>query len=208
LRATQVFSLARTSQVSSTVYAGTDHGVFKSTDAGTSWLAASSGITRLAYANWVVALAVDPLVPANLYAGTSNVECGYGAGGVFKSADGSLSWTDTGLVSCISDVAIDPQVPGTVYAATWYSGVVRSTDGGTSWIAANAGLPSSPYVSAPYVAALAMDPQAPRTLFAAISFPTQGLFKSVDGGNTWKLTGFDQAQLQGGTYARAVILVA
>ena len=200
LRATQVFSLAIDPQNPDTVYAGTDYGAFKSTDAGMNWLAASSGITRLGFANWIVALAVDPLVPSNLLAGTSNVECGYGSGGVFKSVDGSLSWTDTGVVSCVSAIVIDPKTPSTVYeAGTALTGVVKSTDGGTSWTAVIAGLssPSNYFYPRVDVTALAMDPQTPSTLYAAIFAPDGraggALFKSVDGGGTWKPTGLDQA---------------
>jgi photosystem II stability/assembly factor-like uncharacterized protein len=199
LRAMQVFALAIDPQSPHTVYAGTDYGAFKSTDAGMSWLASGSGITASVFANWIVALAVDPLVPSHLFAGTSYVECGYGAGGVFKSVDGSLSWTDTGLVSCVSAIAIDPKNPGTVYeAGTALSGVVRSTDGGLTWTSVIAGLssPSSYFYPRVDVTALTMDPQTPSTLYAAVFAPDGGaggaLFKSVDGGGIWKATGLGQ----------------
>ena len=51
----------------STLYAGTaGGGVFKSTDAGGTWSALNTGLTDLA----VNALAIDPLTPTTLYAGT------------------------------------------------------------------------------------------------------------------------------------------
>src|SRR3989442_1489791 len=95
------------------------------------------------------ALAVDPVTPATLYAGT-------GGGGVFKSTDGGGGWTaaNTGLCNCGPDpdysyvpaLAIDPQTPTTLYAGTSGSGVFKSTDGGASWSAVNTGLPNYPYV--------------------------------------------------------------
>ena len=59
-----------------TLYAGTDSGVFKSTNAGGNWTAINTGLTNTC----VLALVIDPSAPATLYAGT--------LGGVFKSTDG------------------------------------------------------------------------------------------------------------------------
>src|SRR5439155_1708680 len=53
------------------------------------------------------------------------------------------------------------------------------TDGGTSWIAANTGLPDG------YVRALAIDPQTPAILYVSISSYPRRLFKSADGGASW-----------------------
>ncbi|SRR6266487_427784 len=53
----------------------------------------------------ITALAVDPLTPTTLYAGTQG-------GGVFKSTDGGTSWSPTGLTNAIvSALAINPQSP-------------------------------------------------------------------------------------------------
>src|SRR5439155_20481089 len=123
LRATQAFSIAFDPQSPGTLYAGTDFGAFKSTDGGQSWHVLSSGIKLQYPAGWVVALAVDPLVPSNVYAGTGEDECGYGSGGVFRSVDGGMSWIDSGVISCISALVVDPRAPSIVYAATQYSGV-------------------------------------------------------------------------------------
>ena len=68
----------------STIYAGGDGVVFKSTDGGASWSALSSGIG----AAFVNVLAVDSSNPARIYAGTY--------GGVFKTVDGGASWTAAG----------------------------------------------------------------------------------------------------------------
>src|SRR5260370_16633520 len=93
---------------------------------------------------WVVALAVDPLTPSNLYAGTSGPECGYGAGGIYRSVDDAASWTDTGVVSCMGALVVDPQNPSTVYAATHLRGVVKSTDSGAPWAHARPRLHPAP----------------------------------------------------------------
>src|SRR5438128_6635374 len=95
-------------------------------------------------------LAIDPLTPTTLYAGT------YG-GGVFKSTDGGASWSSTaplfpGYVGCepcggVLALAIDPLIPTTLFAGTdvivayddeWHilyepiPLVFKSTDGGMS----------------------------------------------------------------------------
>jgi photosystem II stability/assembly factor-like uncharacterized protein len=191
LRAIPVTSLALAQLDPRTVYAGTDQGLFKSTDAGLDWQAAGNGI-KLAYpAESIVALAVDQQTPMNVFAATSGVECGYGAGGVFRSTDGSASWTDTGIVSCMYGLALDPQSPSIVYAATAVSGILKSTDGGQNWMPRNTGLlPST--LPGPPITVVEIDPQRPTTLFAGISVwdgqAHGGLFKSVDGALTWQAT--------------------
>ncbi len=184
-RATPISSLVIDPQ--STVYAGSI-GVSRSTDTGTSWTPANSGMPQ---GYTVVALAVDPHAPATIYAGTDAYECGTGyAVGIYKSADGGANWTDTrsGIGCGITALAADPQNPGTVYAGNQYHGVYKSTDGGASWNTANAGLPSG-FVG-PAVNALAVDPQNSGTLYASAA---GGLFKSTDGAASWSKTGLTAA---------------
>src|SRR5207245_2080938 len=83
----------------STVYAGTDGGVFKSTNGGANWSAANSGLT----ATDVRALAVDPQNPSTVYAGGD---------GVFKSTNGGATWNaaNSGLLGTgVAALAVDPQ---------------------------------------------------------------------------------------------------
>ena len=60
----------------------------------------------------------------------------------------------------IRALAIDPVTPATLYAGTYSGGVFKSTNGGGSWSAVNAGLGNS------NVQALAIDPVTPATLYA------------------------------------------
>ena len=97
-------ALAIDPQTPATLYAGTNGGVFKSTDRGGTWHAANSGLTAFE----VLALAVDPLAPETLYAGTN--------GGVFVSTNGGGSWSaaNTGLTSVdVRALAIDPAANAT-----------------------------------------------------------------------------------------------
>ena len=88
---------------------------------------------------------------------------------------GDNVWTSLGPDGgSISALVIDPQNTGTVYAATG-NGVFKTTDGGTSWSQASAGLPG------PFVVTLVIDPQNTSTLYAW----TNSVFKSTDGGTSW-----------------------
>src|SRR5439155_1064824 len=145
------------------------------------------------------ALAIDPVTPATLYAGTDS-------NGVFKSTNGGASWSavNTGLtVKTVSNLAIDPQTPATLYTATREAagfgsgGVVnKSTDGGGSWSAANTGLPNYSYLTA-----LAIDPQTPATLYATTydpqPTPAGVVFKSNDGGGRWSAVNTGLTNLYG-----------
>src|SRR5260221_630532 len=72
----------------STLYSGTDQGVFKSDDGGVTWRAATAGIPP----NRVQTIAIDPTAPATLYAGTLTPD-GEASVGIFKSTDAGASWT-------------------------------------------------------------------------------------------------------------------
>ncbi len=149
------------------LYAGSEGGLFKSSDSGASWQAANSGLDNY----HIESIVLDPLDRDVLYAGTQ--------AGVFKSGDGGGSWAaaSSGLGgSVVSSLAIDPGDPTTLYAGT-EAGIFKSRDGGGSWAAANAGL------STPQISALVVDPRHSATLYAG----TQGggVYKSSDGGGSW-----------------------
>ena len=107
--------LAIDPSTSTTLYAGTNGGVFKSTDGASSWQAVNTGLPEnLA----VQALAIDHTTPRTLYAGTGS--------GVFKSTDGGGAWSalDTGLTNTpVAGLVIDSTTPSTLYAATFGGGV-------------------------------------------------------------------------------------
>lgn len=169
-----VVTLAIDPQNPATLYAGRTSGlgVFKSTDGGGQWSAASNGLPEGnpgGLGEVVRALAIDPQTPGTLYAGTFQ-------SGVYKSTDGGNQWdaTNDGLGDLvILTLAIDPLAPGTLYAGTRDGGVFKSADGGTSWLAMNEGMIASSVFS------LAIDPQTLGTLYAG---GVEGVFRSVDGG--------------------------
>jgi hypothetical protein len=81
-------------------------------------------------------------------------------------------------VTEVLSLAIDPTKPATVYAGLKNAGIIKSTDGGTSWKAINTGLPSGVSVTT-----LVISPTNPSTLYVGTN---QGVFKSSDGGKNWR----------------------
>jgi photosystem II stability/assembly factor-like uncharacterized protein len=141
--------------------------VFKSTDSGATWLPVGGGLPAQ---QPTMALAIDPVRPATLYAAT--------LGGVFKTTNAGASWTaaGTGLPPApVMTLAIDPDARGTLYAGTRV-GVFKTTNGGTSWTVASTGLTDTEVI------ALAIDALEPETLYAATAF---SVFKTIDGAATW-----------------------
>ena len=75
-------------------------------------------------------------------------------------------------------LAIDPLAPSTIYAATNTPtfGVIKSTNGGTSWV------PIGSLSGTGGIYSLAIDPVSPSTLYLGSN---GGLFKTTNGGNSW-----------------------
>jgi uncharacterized repeat protein (TIGR02543 family) len=124
---------------------------------------------------YVWCLAIDPLTPTTLYAGTWIVGT---QGGVFRSTDSGGHWTavNTGITGMtVYSLAIDPLTPSTLYAGT-NGYVCRSTDSGATWMVVSIG---RSYVSVYF---LAIDPLTPSTLYAGTNVD---VFRSTDSDTTW-----------------------
>ncbi len=105
----------------------------------------------------------------------------FGAAASASGQDGV--WTTNGpFGGSVYCLVSDPTHPATLYAGTGL-GVYRSDDAGTTWRAANAGLPAF------RVQTIAIDPTSPSTLYAGTLTPdgvqSVGIFKSTDGGASW-----------------------
>ena len=123
----------------------------------------------------VTTVVVAPSNPQVVYAGARH-------GGVFKSADGGITWAAASRGLLLDDpivaLAVDPHDPSAVYAAA-FTGVVVSSDGGDSWSTTSLSLPW--YVQDNLVS-LALDPTLPGTAYAGT---VNDVWKSSDGGHTW-----------------------
>lgn len=123
---------------SGNLFAGTNGGVYLSTNNGTSWAKASSSLMT----TYVLSLAVD--APGNLFAGT----CG---DGIFLSTNEGIDWTtvNNGLTATnVSSLAVSAT---NLFAGTPSRGVFRSTDNGNNWSQIDTGLTTT------YVQSLAIN---------------------------------------------------
>ena len=176
-------------------------GVFKTENGGISWKA----IFEHESTSSIGALALAPSDPSIVWVGTgeSKVRNDVIDGkGVYVSGDAGHSWRFAGLgsVGQISRIIVDPGNPDVVYvAATGHAwgpnpdrGVYRSADGGKTW-------KKILFVDDSTGAAdLAIQPGNSKVLFAAMwefrrypwtlvdGGPNSGIYRSTDGGDTWK----------------------
>ena len=124
--------------------ATTANGVFKTTDAGESWIAVNEGLKTGTTIPALTSLAIDPEQTNVLYAGTSSE-------GIFKSTNGAGLWnainSELNFID-IREIVINPLNPNTLYVGLLVpcyrpeSGLFKSTDGGETWSPANTGLPT------------------------------------------------------------------
>lgn len=184
-----------------TIYVGTaGGGIWKTTNAGASFKPIFDR-----YCQSIGALAIDPKNPKIIFAGTgeSNMRNSVSIGnGLYKSTDGGDNWVKLGLEKTehIAKVVINPRATNTIYVAApgplWSSstdrGLYKSTDGGKTFEKI---LYSGPDAGC---ADVAVDPEHPDTVYASTwefrrkpySFSSggtgSGMWKSTDGGKTWK----------------------
>jgi photosystem II stability/assembly factor-like uncharacterized protein len=162
-----VLALAIDPITPTTVYAAAGNcdvscGIFKSTNAGSTWHTANTGLPKAA----IVTVAIDPATRNTLYAGTGEYVTGVFGGTVVKSTDAGSTWhiMGTGLPNvAIRMLAIDPITPATLYVVSGNgpgdAGVFKTTDAGGTWNAISGGLPTD-------INALVIDPLTPNTLYA------------------------------------------
>ena len=177
-------------------------GVWRTDDYGRTWTPIFDGQPI----GSIGAIAVAPANPDVIYVGSGeglqrpDLSTG---DGVYKSTDGGKTWRHLGLRDAqqIPQIAVDPRDPdrlfvavlGHPYGPSEERGVFRSVDGGATFQKV---LYRDPDTGA---ADVLLDPSDPGTVFAALwesregpwenghfEGPGSGLYKSTDGGSTWR----------------------
>lgn len=161
---------------SSTLYAGTRAGVFKSIDAGETWTLAvdPTTLTQDSIVERIIGpIAIDPVHPWTLYAGTQTGE-------VMKTVDGGATWSFLDGIrqpGAILGLVVDPASTETIYALT-RSDLLQSTDAGISWSSRAAVLVND----VDSLLSMAIDRLEPSRLYVGT---TRGLYVTVDRGRNW-----------------------
>ena len=157
-------------------------GVIKSIDGGDSWEEISQGIP-LDSEKGVGQLAVDPIDPQIIYAGTG----GFGGGSLYKTVNGGDSWDDIGKDipdANLWSVSVVPSDPKTIYLGTIFiGGVFKSTDAGLTW-------KSTELWEVGAISDIAIDPNDHDRIVASGAIgSTASTFISSDAGVTWNVLG-------------------
>jgi photosystem II stability/assembly factor-like uncharacterized protein len=178
-------------------------GVWKTVNSGRTWTPVfdSQPVASIG------AVAIAPSDPRVVYVGTGEADMrsqiSYG-NGMYRSTDAGATWTHLGLDGTrqISRVLVDPRNPqvvfvaalGHAYGANPERGVYRTRDGGRTWQkvlfkntdVGAADLALDPLDSKVVYASLWNTRRPPWSIYPPSYGPGAGVFKSTDGGDTWK----------------------
>ena len=183
-------------------FGATGGGVWKTTDGGSNW----KNITDKYFGGTIGSVAVAPSDDNILYVGegenSMRGNVAEGLGGIWRSEDAGRTWKNLGLKDGrhIIRILIHPRDPNTLWVAVMghlfgpneERGVFKTTDGGKTW-------KKTLYVNDQTGASdLVMEPGNPEVFYAGMwrvkrspynmesGGEGSGLYKSVDGGETWK----------------------
>ena len=147
------------------------------------------------------AITINPTTPSTLYCISSP--------GIFESTDSGAHWklVLTLPTNNASDLAIEPEKPTTLYAATQGDGIWTSTDGGATWTAANTGIPAlgNGFTEEDSIFRISADPVNDGVAYAVTL--NHGLYKTTDGGAHWVAAnnGISDLQFNGAYMNRLVV---
>jgi photosystem II stability/assembly factor-like uncharacterized protein len=151
------------------LYAATNRGLLKSTNGGALWpaLDASADVYTL--------VATHPGKAAVVFAVREGV--------LLRSTNGGVTRTAVEGPEGVTKIAFALAGRRTVAYAGAGNGLWRSTDDGQTWTDA-----SPPFSFPPHVEAVAVDPVDPQVLYIGLQRDKSVLFKSLNGGATWRLS--------------------
>jgi photosystem II stability/assembly factor-like uncharacterized protein len=161
-----------------TLYAGTEQGLFRTTDGADNWTRVESPLNGLQ----IWSLLLVPHAPDVILAGTCPSR-------IFRSPDGGRSWTEPAvrlpqdcpriIYTRMTTLIADPTEPQAIWAGVEIGGLYRSRDGGQTWQAAGHGLSSLDI----HGMAIVPGNGRPKRLVASTN---NDLNLSTDDGETWR----------------------
>jgi photosystem II stability/assembly factor-like uncharacterized protein len=185
------------------IFGSVGGGVWKTTNSGQTWRPIFDGQPIAS----IGAIALAPSDSKIIYVGSGEADMrsdiSYGDG-VYKSTDAGATWRNIGLRDSrqIGRILVDPRDPNIVLVAALghafgpsaERGVYRSTDGGSTWkqvLGKNDATgaidlcfePGNPQI---VYASLWQTRRPPWSVYAPASGPGSGLYKSTDGGISWR----------------------
>jgi hypothetical protein len=186
------------------IVASASGGVWKSVNAGTTWMPIFDNYPSASIGDIKIFQGDRNLIWVGTGEANNRNSVAWGDG-IYKSIDGGETFTNVGLRNTfqIARVVTHPSNRDIVYVAAvgqlWGQsgdrGLFKTIDGGQTWQKLTGGLPADPDTGATEIV---MDPTNPEVLYTAfykrIRLPwrfesgstTGGMFKSTDGGRTWK----------------------
>jgi photosystem II stability/assembly factor-like uncharacterized protein len=152
----------------SIIYAGTcNAGIFRSTDAGASWIGGDT-TWRL-----IASLSASPIAPNVCYAGADTM--------IHKTTDAGVSWfpihLDFAGTGKSTRIVYASRVASSLVVTTDAKGFFKSTNGGGNWYESNHG------ITIAAAGALSAAPSAPATIYT--EYEGVGVYRSSDNGTSW-----------------------
>jgi photosystem II stability/assembly factor-like uncharacterized protein len=184
-----------------TIYIGSaSGGIYKSIDNAQSWIHVFKNAPVISIGD----IAIDNNNPNIIYAGTGEANSSsfsFPGNGIYKSIDGGESWHQSGLIESayFGRILVDHSNSNIIFSAVCGSlfspgpnrGIYRSQDGGESWENVLFVTDSTSAID------LVQHPTNPNILYASMwerirglnyrrsGGPSSGIYKTIDGGNTW-----------------------
>jgi photosystem II stability/assembly factor-like uncharacterized protein len=149
-------------------------GIFRTTNGGTSWGSATSGISTSENTAWVAPIIAHPTTDGTFYTARQRVYRSTNNGGAWTAISANVNGS-----SAVREMAISKSNPLIMYATSGVN-IFLSTDGGANFTNKTSGLPSRT------ISSVNIHPTNENIAILTFSgFSTNKVYKTTDMGNTW-----------------------